>query len=124
MSKTQWAGRQYSRYDLTITKIQKVISLVGTASMLAMAITLGASFILVLILIAGFSGVMVIAFILDKTGFQKATAEEIWEATMSRLWWNQINVLAILYNEYGNMTQEERQEKFMEFTRALGIDIK
>jgi len=122
LNKTQWASRQFSRYDLTITKIQKLLGLITASGMVATAIALGATLILVCLLVLGFGVIMILAYILDKIGFQKATAEEIWGATTSRLWWNQINVLAILYNEYGNMSEEERQKKFAEFMCELRID--
>jgi len=122
LSKTRWGSRQFSRYDLTITKVQKVLGLITASGMVATAVALGATLILMCLLALGFGAIMILAYILDKIGFQKATAEEIWGATTSRLWWNQVNVLAILYNEYGNMSQEERQEKLTEFVRELGVD--
>ena len=78
MGKTQWASRQFSRYDLTVTKMQKLLGLITASGMVATAIALGASLILILLLLFGFGTIMTLAYILDKVGFQKATAEELW----------------------------------------------
>ena len=122
MNKTQWASRQFSRYDLTITKIQKLFGLITAASVLATAIALGASLILIFLLLIGFGAIMALAYILDKVGFQKTTAEELWNQQLSGLWWNQVNVLAILYAEYASMSSEERAKKLEEFLKRLRID--
>lgn len=122
LNKTQWASRQFSRYDLTITKIQKLFGLITAASVLATAIALGASLILIFLLLIGFGAIMALAYILDKVGFQKTTAEELWNQQLSGLWWNQVNVLAILYAEYASMSSEERAKKLEEFLKRLRID--
>ena len=121
MGKVQWASKQFSRYDLTITKIQKLLGLITASSVLATAIALGASGILIVLLLIASGIIMFLAYGLDKTGFQKATAEEVWQQTTSNLWWNQINTLALLYNIYGELSPEERQERLELFMERLGI---
>lgn len=121
MGKVQWASKQFSRYDLTITKIQKLLGLITASSVLATAIALGASGILIVLLLIASGVIMFLAYGLDKTGFQKATAEEVWQQTTSYLWWNQINTLALLYNIYGELSPEEQQEKLELFMERLGI---
>lgn len=124
MSKTRWVSKQFSRYDLTATKLQKLLYLITASSMSATAIALGATSILAIFLIIGFVTIMVVAYILDRIGFQRATAEELWTQQLSNLWWNQINVITLLYNIYGELTLEQQVEKLKFFLTELGIEQK
>lgn len=116
-----WAGRQWSRFDLTVTKLQKFVSLIGSASMLATAIALGAEFVVLILLIIGVSALMLVSVVLDKVGFQRSTFEETFDQQTKMLWWNQVNVLALLYNIYGKSDSETQEKMLRKYLKRLRI---
>lgn len=121
MGKVSWFGKQWSRYDLTATKLQKFVSMIGSASMIATAIALGAEFLLLALLLLGFGGLMIVAVILDKVGFQARALEANFDQQSRDLWWNQVNVLAILYNNYAEMEYDDRDKILLDFLKKLNI---
>lgn len=95
--------------------------MIGSASMIATAIALGAEFLLLALLLLGFGGLMIVAVILDKVGFQARALEANFDQQSRDLWWNQVNVLAILYNNYAEMEYDDRDKILLDFLKKLNI---
>jgi hypothetical protein len=95
--------------------------LLTAAGAVATAIALGASLVVIMLLVFGFGSTLVLGYILDKSGFQKATAVETWSQQFPALWWPQVNIFGILYAEYKEMSHEERMKRLEFFLTRIGI---
>lgn len=121
MSKSRWFGRQFSRFDLTVTKLSKVIALIGYASMIVTSIVLGGSLLLFVVLVCGFGLLMLVAYVLDKSGFQKDSFLELFDQQSKELWWLQQQLNALLIAEAIDLPKEERKDSIHELKRRLQI---
>ena len=117
----QWITRQWGRYELTSTKMQRFVAMIGTASMIATAIALGASVTLLFILTVGFCCLMGIAYILDKVGFQHGSYEEIFDQQQKTLYHRKVKLNAAEIATCVQMSPEDLKRALEEARRALRL---
>ena len=104
--KVKWISRQYSRFDLALTKLSRPLTAVNTLSNLAVAVVIGFWIFGTLALI-GFLGIGILGYILHRSGFFMETMNELFDQQSKELWERQTRYWVALNNKCQRMDDDE-----------------
>lgn len=91
--KVKWASRQFTRFDLALTKLSRPLTAINALSNLAVAVVIG-FFVFGTIAIIGFVGIAILGYILHRAGFFMETMNETFDQQSKVLWERQQRFLA------------------------------
>lgn len=121
-NKSRQAGKWFSRYDLTITKIHKMLGLISAVSLLTAAIMLGGFLLLMILLCSAALAILLLAYILDRTGFQSDELEERFEQQVKPLWVKQEQLDSSFVGLSTRMSDDELVEYVRYWAEQLNMD--
>lgn len=107
--KVKWISRQYSRFDLALTKLSRPLTAINTLSNLAVAVVIGFWIFGTLALI-GFLGIGILGYILHRSGFFMETMNELFDQQSKELWKRQTRYWVAENNKCQRMTNEQLDE--------------
>jgi hypothetical protein len=121
-NKSRKAGKWFSRYDLTITKIHKILGLVSAVSLLTTAIMLGGFLLLLVLFGVAAIAILLLAYLLDRSGFQSDELEERFEQQAKPLWVKQEQLDSSFVGLSTRMSDDELVEYVRYWAEQLNMD--
>lgn len=118
--KVKWISRQYSRFDLALTKLSRPLTAINTLSNLAVAVVVGFFIFGTLALIA-FFGIAILGYILHRAGFFMETMNETFDQQFKELWHRQQKVLAGEIELCRRMDKEQLEQYIAEAKAELRL---
>ena len=104
--KVRWVSKQFSRFDLALTKLSRPLGIVNTISNLSVALVIG-FFIFGLIFVFGFLALIVLGYALHRSGFFMETMNETFDQQQKQLYKRQIRFMAANISKCDRMSNEE-----------------
>lgn len=118
--KVKWISRQYSRFDLALTKISRPLIAVNTISNLSVALVVGVWLFGALFLF-GFLGILGLGYGLHKSGFFMETMNELFDQQSKELWERQQRYLAATFAKYSRLEDKDLEQELETAKRELNI---
>lgn len=118
--KVNWLSKQYSRFDLALTKVSRPLGVVNTVANLSVAIVLG-FFIFGATFIIGSLVILGLGYVLHKSGFLMQTTKDNFDQQSKELWEPQIRLLAAWNSHYDRMTTEELEREIKRLVKELRL---
>ena len=118
--KVRWISRQFSRFDLALTKLSRPLGIVNTISNLSVALILG-FFVFGLIFTLGFLSIIILGYVLHKSGFFMETMNETFDQQNKQLYKRQVRFTSASIAKCNRMTPEELEQEIKEATQELRI---
>jgi len=118
--KIRWISRQYSRFDLALTKLSRPLTAVNTLSNLAVAVVIS-FWIFGTLAIIGFIGIGILGYILHRSGFFMETMNELFDQQSKELWHRQQKVLAGEIELCRRMDKEQLEQYLAEAKAELRL---
>lgn len=112
MTKVSWLSKQFSRFDLALTKMSRPFVAVNTIANLSVALVVG-YFLFGVLFILGFSGLVVTGYALHKSGFFMQTTIETFDQQSKTLYERQIRFMAATIANYARL-EDEALDKIIE----------
>jgi len=116
----QWITRQYSRFDLALTKLSRPLVAINTLSNLAVAVVVGL-FIFGTLAIFAFVGIAVLGYGLHKSGFFMETVNEAFDQQQKILYHRQVRLNASEIATCLQMSPEDLERCLEEARGALRL---
>lgn len=120
MTKVRWTSKQFTRFDLALTKFQRPLSAVNTISNFTVAATL-AGLLLGMLGIIGFLGLTLVGYALDKSGFFKETRTQRFKQEDSSLWDDITKLQSAYIAHYENMSPEDLKKEIERLRKVLDL---
>lgn len=116
----QWITRQYSRFDLALSKLSRPLSAINTLSNLAVAVVVGL-FVFGSLAILAFAGIAVLGYGLHKSGFFMGTVNEAFDQQQKILYHRQIQLTAAEIATCIRMSPEDLERHLEKARGALRL---
>jgi len=117
-----WITRQYTRIDLTRLKLQGLISVAGSASMVLTAWVLGGAALVIGGLTTLFLFIGLAGYVLDKLDFHKDQLEEQFKQQSIKIWEKQWEWVTAKIAQKSRMSEAALKEDIARWAQELGCD--
>lgn len=115
-----WFSKQYSRFDLALTKVSRPLAVVNTIANLSVAIVVGI-YVFGLTFSIGLLFILGLGYVFHKSGFFMQTTKENFDQQFKELWEPQTKLLAAWISEYNRMTKEELEQEIQRLLKELRL---
>ena len=115
-----WISKQYSRFDLALTKISRPLAVVNTIANLSVAIVVGI-YVFGFTFTVGFLTILGLGYVFHKSGFFMQTTKENFDQQFKELWEPQTKLLAAWISKYNRMTKEELDQEIQRLLKELRL---
>lgn len=116
-----WVSRQWSRFDLSLTKLLRPLVAINTISNVSVAVAIAGLPILALILISGSFVIGIIGYILHRIGFFMGTVNETFDQQQKHLYQRQIRFMSARIALCNRMTPKELEKELEESMEGLRL---
>lgn len=118
--KITWASRQFSRFDLALTKLSRPLVALNTISNLSVALVVGV-LVFGFLFLVGFLGLVVLGYGLHRSGFLMQTTIETFDQQQKELYRMNTRYFSAYMAKCMTMTPEELEKEFQEAKRDLRL---
>lgn len=120
MTKVKWISRQYTRFDLALTKLSRPLTAVNTISNLSVALIVGVWLFGALFLF-GFLGILGLGYGLHRSGFFMQTMNETFDQQSKELWVRQNRFLSLSIARYAKLDEKDLEQMLEEAAKELRV---
>jgi len=118
--KVRWVSRQFSRFDLALTKLSRPLGIVNTISNLSVALIMG-FFIFGVIFTVGFIVILFLGYVLHRVGFFMETVTETFDQQGKVLYQRTVRFSSAYFAKCMKMNEEELEQELEEAGRDLRL---
>jgi hypothetical protein len=117
----RWVSRQWTRFDLTLTKFSKFLVVLNALSNLSVALTLAGFVLLAMMILSGTVALVLVGVVLHKAGFFTETINEAFDQQSKELYKNQIHYHGGVIAQKLKMSPEELKLDIAKYKEALKL---
>lgn len=118
--KVRWLSKQWARFDLSLIKLSRPLAAINTLSNLTVAIVIGL-FLFGVFALVGFVVIVLLGYVLHKSGFFMATVTETFDQQSKELWYRQQRYLSVLIAKHNRMNNTDLDRELAEAKKALRL---